>query len=830
MTSEIIVFIFVYVIITPLGIIFLNLIFRDSLKGLPFFQVLGLSLIFGLAIYVIILSSLGYFLISLELLFGIAASSWLILLVMTKRKKINYGNFNIFLNIISLIVLVLPIIYCGYYLVDTPWHNADDARKYGLATSSIKYYGKYTMTYLPYANIPSTWEIGVPVIAAYISYIGDIQNGKAIMVSGALAISLIPCILYSIVFSLIKKSYLSLFASMSVFNVYNVPYGMSIWSRFFSGNYGNVYGLFFLFLYVWLLTKYVFLKNKNIWYYLILNIFILIASYYVYQGYILHMFLFTCILYISNIVKADKNMLENFISLIVIIIPFIILTLIIIRPNLFSKKVIYLLWPIIGRFSSVRITQLPISIENPNYGLNLSYFSQNIEGILVLPLMIIAISTIIYKKQSRNLFTYFYIYVSFIVVFYALSGMTTNLYFAPKRTAIAVNHMTWLVLVLMIYHYYFDNFTLSKIKMNHNTITMFVKKEEVRNMFILFLCMLCITFFLIPHITYVYPTKKTWYVHTLDFNPNFNAANWLNDHASLSDYILNDMSYTGYMLLSMSVFNLTYADPITHFPGYHERGKDLWQVWTNPNDEALIRNLLFKYNVTYIISDSDWRLLALPNILNSTERGWSEKPFIPSVIVNIFDNYSFLDKVFEYDTARVYKVLKDKLECIEIYHTVVNDRQNDFWNASSWGTGTIGEPILSSDTENVNNGLDSLKIEIPSGMNNRVGIRHSFYEVQDWSNYKLISLNIFGGNTNQVITLLITDSSGKAQAIALRDNFKGWKQIDIPLNPDQEWSDWKRPGFPNLSDVLTIEFRFTPMAGDILYLDNIELKGIIELG
>jgi len=824
MISEIFVVFIFYIIIVPVGLLLLNLIFRDSLKELPFFQVLGLSLIFGLASYVIILSIVGYFLISLAFLFGLSAISWLVLLFMIKKKEINYGNFNSFSNLICLIILLLPIIYTGYYLVDTPWHAADDARVYGYLTSLIKYYGRYTMTSLPFADIPLTNEIGVPVIAAYISNISGIQNGKAIMVAGALAISLIPIILYSIVFSLTKNIYLSLFAAMSVFNIYNTPYGMSIWSRFFSGNYGTVYGLFFLYVYIYILTKYDFLKCKNMLFYVTLNIFIFVASYFVYQGYILHMFLFTCILYLSNIVKSEKKSIENLMPLIVFIIPLIILSLIMRWPDFFPKKLIYFLWPILGRFSSERITLRPQSFENPGYGLDLSYFSQSIESMLVISLMIIAIVTIVYRKKTRNLFFYFYIYLSFIVVFYALSGLTTSLYFAPVRTALAVNHLTWLMLFSLIYHY-FDNFILPKIQIhNESIIIKWVNRVEVRNLCMLFLCMLLTVSFLIPHITYAYPKERTWYTRETYFKSNFNAAIWLNEHASISDFILNDMSYTGYILLSMNIFNLTYADPITYFPGYNERAKELWKVWTNPYDEALIRNLLSRYNVTYILSDSDWKLLSLHMINESMGRGWSQKPFTPSEIVNIFDNYPFLDKVFEQDNTRIYKVLKDNLELTMINFTIVDDGQKEFWNSLSWGTGTIGTPIISSDTEIVKQGFDSLKIEIPSGINSRACISHRFDKVQDWSNYTRIVLDLYGRNTNTVIDFIITDSQDKAQRFPLRDNFLSWIEFIIPLNPEQGWNDWGRTGFPDLSNVSKIDIIFTPVAGCIWYIDNVELR------
>lgn len=663
MTNEIIAIIVFYAAITPVGFVALNIAFREALKRLPFFLILGLSLILGLATYVVILSTVAYLLLSLELFFVIATLSWLGLLVLTLKKKVRYGKLDRLPNLVTLIILMMPIFYVGYYVVDTPWHAADDAKAYGFATSLLRYNGRNTNTYFPYADIPSTAERGVAVVAAYIADFGGIQNGKAIMVAGALATALMPILFYAIMFSLTRKLFISALAALSIFNVYT-PYGMSIWSRFFSGNYGSVYGLLFLFLYVWVLANSDAISQRNgINFFFFLGLFILVASFYVYVGYMLHMVVFAGILFLAKIFEGKFRSYYSTKTLVILAILIATISTLMVWWSLLPKEMIFALWPILGRLSTARFDLRPPSIENPAYALDLSYFGRTLEGILLAPLMVIAIVGMARKKQLRSSFTYFYIFMASIVIFYSLSRLETALFFAPARTALAANHIVWLVLLLLIYHYR-GGFRLPKIQINRETCKIDIKgnRSLLHNLYISLLAILLVILGLLPHITYVYAGHYTWYVNSSYFEANLGAVLWINEHASPADYILNDMSFSGYILLSTGVFNLTYADPITYFPGYRDRGQQLWQVWTNPANESLVRDLLSKFNVTYIFSDADRKIFAIPlGVEPMVKRGWQPKPYPPSVIASIFDSYPFLEKVFEHNYARVYEVSRDEI-------------------------------------------------------------------------------------------------------------------------------------------------------------------------
>ncbi|HDQ15437.1 MAG TPA: hypothetical protein ENN45_00075, partial [Bacteroidetes bacterium] len=263
------------------------------------------------------------------------------------------------MNLTCLILLLIPVLYIGGYLVNTPWHAADDARHYAFVTSILRYNGMNTMTLSPYSDVANLDERGISIMAANIADIGGIQNGKAVMVAGSLAVILVPIISYAIMFSLTNRNSLSIIVALISFNVYNIPYGLSVWSRFFSGNYGNVYGLLFLLLYVWSMLN----SSKDGTKQFTLSMFFLMASYFVYMGYILHMFLFTFSLIFIRIIKKRSISLHDCAKITFLSLPIIIVGMLLLSPSLFPREVDLFLSPVLERFSANRFTGLPPSIE-----------------------------------------------------------------------------------------------------------------------------------------------------------------------------------------------------------------------------------------------------------------------------------------------------------------------------------------------------------------------------------------------------------------------------------------------------------------------------------
>jgi hypothetical protein len=332
---------------------------------------------------------------------------------------------------------------------------------------------------------------------------------------------------------------------------------------------------------------------------------------------------------------------------------------------------------------------------------------------------------------------------------------------------------------------------------------------------------------LLPHITFSFARANSYYVYSSYFEPSFKCALWIDEHVPSSDLILNDMSFGGYYLLSMNIFNLTYADPITYFPEYQERGKELWTVWTDPLNETNVRDKLLAYNVSYIWSDADYKIFSVPFFDPLNNYGWTPKTYQPSEIAEIFDSYNFLEKVFEYGDARIYRVDADQLNSFKLVErSIIPAGEKSLqWSTASWGEGTIGAPLVSGQfSEN-----ESLKIEFPSGTNRRASCSLQYNTSQDWSSSKYIVMDLYGALTNRTMELLLSDSSEKTQVWYISDDFSGWKNIFIPLYTQKGWKDSLKTGFPDLTDITKVELRFTPSQGDTWIINNLFILELREL-
>ena len=782
-----------------------------------------LAIIFGLALYVIILSILAYFSISMGILIIISISSGVVLIFGLLKKKLHFGTFKLSKNIPLLIIFLFCSIYVGYYLLNCPWHPADDAKLYGFLTSLLSFNNKNTGTFLPYSSTSLYWEAGVSVLSTYLAKSGGIMNGRAIMVAGALVVALIPSLIYAIAFSHTKKHSLSALAALCSFNVYFLPYGLSFWSRFFTGNYGALFGILFLYLYIWIISNLTSRKETCFFY---VTLFPLLASFFVYSGYLLPMFLFNLFIIGTRFVKIGyvridskiRLAIQKFslqkdikITLVLMLLITVFLGLLFVKTDIFPKGITQVFWPILEKFSMDRHGSLPQSINNASYSLNLSFFGYGLESIIMIPILIIALFGVYKWKTFRTNFTKFYIFLSSVVLFYALSGLTTALIFNPKRLALALFPLTWIMLILLAY-YFLSSSPLHRLKWKNALSIKFKGNRLLRSNFVILLAIILASSTLLPHITFSFARTNSYYVYSSYFEPSFKSALWINEHVSSSDLILNDMSFGGYFLLSMNIFNLTYADPITYFPEYQERGKALWTIWTDPLNETNVRDKLLAYNVSYIMSDADYKFFSVPFFDPLTKYGWTPKTYQPSEIAEIFDSYPFLEKVFEYGDARIYRVDADQLNSFGFVERSIipaGDKSLS-WSTASWGEGTIGAPLISGQfTEN-----ESLKIEFPSGTERRASCSLQYNTSQDWSSSKYIVVDLYGAFTNRNMELLLSGSSGKTQAWNILDNFSGWKKVFIPLDPQKGWKDYLKTGFPDLTDITKVELRFTPSQGD----------------
>ncbi|UCD33298.1 MAG: hypothetical protein JSV38_05365, partial [Desulfobacterales bacterium] len=151
---------------------------------------------------------------------------------------------------------------------------------------------------------------------------------------------------------------------------------------------------------------------------------------------------------------------------------------------------------------------------------------------------------------------------------------------------------------------------------------------------------------------------------------------------------------------SFSEMNLTFAHP-NWFA--HGRAAQLRKLWLDPTNLFFNKDLLGRYNVTYIFGTADVMEQRLPVI---GESGYELKPYHPSQYITILAAYPFLSLVYRQGNSFIYFNMK----------TIVNDSSARVDNNCPRRT---SRPIISHDFRNLTG------IRIPDRM--RHGNFHSVF-------------------------------------------------------------------------------------------------------
>lgn len=140
-----------------------------------------------------------------------------------------------------------------------------------------------------------------------------------------------------------------------------------------------------------------------------------------------------------------------------------------------------------------------------------------------------------------------------------------------------------------------------------------------------------------------------FYYHTSQ--DDFAALDWINRNVSPTELILNDGSRISRYQSSLSLKKLVYSR--LSYQLHPQRAADLSEIWLDPANTTNVANQLARYNVSYLLSTSEWGCSFLANTDSSS---YGKKPYSPEVYAEIFDSYPFLTDVFRSGPTRVYKV------------------------------------------------------------------------------------------------------------------------------------------------------------------------------
>jgi len=189
--------------------------------------------------------------------------------------------------------------------------------------------------------------------------------------------------------------------------------------------------------------------------------------------------------------------------------------------------------------------------------------------------------------------------------------------------------------------------------------------------------------------------------------------------------------------------------------------------------------------------------------------------------------YSVEDKlyVFVHDREQVAALLAGASEeqLVLFDDESVEDK---FWELQLIGTGNL-DFAISDDAEVKTQGRRSLKVAISPGKYERASLRHALAKPVDLSEEKYLLLYVYGTDSGQSLNIVFRGERPLLDFFQyrVRDNFRGWKLLIIPLASFQVGGG--SPSWQVINEML-IQFRGTWSSGEI-YFDRISLAKELSL-
>ena len=95
---------------------------------------------------------------------------------------------------------------------------------------------------------------------------------------------------------------------------------------------------------------------------------------------------------------------------------------------------------------------------------------------------------------------------------------------------------------------------------------------------------------------------------------------------------------------------------VFHYFPHPDQYNDAFFIWLHPADEQLVNTTLHSLNIKYIFVSSSQIYFDTYLYDNNGIGGLYKYPYSPSQMINLFDSYSFLTKLYQYGNAAVFRV------------------------------------------------------------------------------------------------------------------------------------------------------------------------------
>ncbi|MEM1510536.1 MAG: hypothetical protein QW096_11790 [Thermofilaceae archaeon] len=527
----------------------------------------------------------------------------------------------------------MPLAYFAVAVDIMKWPPPGDIIAHGLQVSLLRYNGKILLTLEPLSPDINHYPRGFHVFVANLSELTGLYSGETVFITGAFLSALMPSLLFSITYMLTDSFALSLIPYITSFHVHSTRHLEKwIFGYFFNGPYPCFSAMIFFMLLISLLVIFQKENSKIILYSIIL---VLSQLFLTYPNFFLTASL--SLLFIGkHLLKIIKSKL-----LILILIISSLATL----PTIFTVGLSH-----IGKLTSD---------FNQSYKISLSYFSDRttVSIFIAIPLAIY----MLVKKESVIVSTIYLLTLLVNLISISNNEFICNLLSVvlPSRQIILNWMLAWIIIsnflanflkhienILNIRNIYFN------LKLCNKCIIKFGLNKSISYIVKLIFLLLILQIFYIYlfwHFSLSLVNNYSWYTRLHSFTYDYNISIWVSQNIPSDELILNDMSFSGLYIPSY-----TYKNIVFHYfrpPPEYIKAR---LIWFYPENASLVMGIIKELKIKWIVVTAERSYLDLWTYGGSS--GYKEKPLEPRQYISIFDNYPFLEKMYEYGDSAVYKV------------------------------------------------------------------------------------------------------------------------------------------------------------------------------
>jgi hypothetical protein len=590
-------------------------------------------------------------------------------------------------SIVTVLALAISFLYFSVSLSVMQWPPAGDITYHGFYTSIIIYDQRIPTNFSPFINLRLNYPLGFHVNAAFLSLLLGIYPGESVFLFGAILMIALTSLVFTLTYIITKSTVLSITTYVLLFLTYSTSASGGdleewLFGYFFNGPYPNIFGFLVIVLSATAVAILARTKDQRI----LTRFFpiLIIVELLVYPSFFfvpLALFVFAVLQFgVTNSFKAFFKTRKDAAASILLLILFIYFA-----P--FTYSILTTQTAFSGAAGQV----------SQEYTVPIDYIFGSVFGFSII-FAFLASSTLIvisFNKETslsnsswlnhiRELRPLFATYVLFtLVLFLSLNAGFFEVlqYLLPRRLMIAVMILS-IVLNVYVLNGLFSVFLnrifgfvvvekqfapdsisnlrkcnaqvrIRKSRVKRKTgvsgTTRRVHSATLKNNLLVAksIAVAFVLLFLFNSnglLAYSLSSHPGPVAPASYFQNDFNGMEWLYRNARDGQLILNDWSFDGTYLPSLSAMNVTMH---LMFVGLN-RTKDLERVWFYPQNQTLVNTLIVKYNVTYIFSTSEW------GYFNWTDWKYEAKPYTPQQYIEIFSNDSLLELVFRAGNTSIF--------------------------------------------------------------------------------------------------------------------------------------------------------------------------------